>query len=69
MTVDSCFLVTEDTLIVNENDPGSVIYEEQNESGEYVIQFIAKIDSENDLDEIFIKQRTYYLEHQMEKLL
>ena len=31
MTVDSCFLVTEDTLIVNENDPGSVIYEEQDE--------------------------------------
>ena len=41
MTIDSCFLATEDTLIVNEND----------------------------LDEIFIKQKTYYLEHQMEKLL
>ena len=40
-----------------------------NESGEYVIQPITQIDSENDLDEIFIKQRTYYLEHQMEKLL
>ena len=40
-----------------------------NESGEYVIQSIAQIDFENDLDEIFIKQRTYYLEHQMEKLL
>lgn len=25
MSVDSCFLATEDTLIVNENDPGSVI--------------------------------------------
>ena len=45
MTIDSCFLATEDTLIVNENDPGSVIYE------------------------IFIKQRIYYVEHQMEKLL
>ena len=40
-----------------------------NESGKYIIQPIAQIDSENDLDEIFIKQRTYYLEHQMEKLL
>ena len=40
-----------------------------NESGKYVIQSIAQIDFENDLDEIFIKQRTYYLEHQMEKLL
>ena len=40
-----------------------------NESGEYVIQPITQIDSESDLDEIFIKQRTYYLEHQMEKLL
>ena len=40
-----------------------------NESGEYVIQPITQIDSENDLDDIFIKQRTYYLEHQMEKLL
>ena len=40
-----------------------------NESSEYVIQPITQIDSESDLDEIFIKQRTYYLEHQMEKLL
>ena len=40
-----------------------------NESGEYVIQPITQIDSENDLDEIFIKQRIYYVEHQMEKLL
>ena len=32
MTIDSCFLATEDTLIVNENDPGSVIYEEQDEA-------------------------------------
>ena len=40
-----------------------------NESGKYIIQPITQIDSENDLDEIFIKQRTYYLEHQMEKLL
>ena len=40
-----------------------------NESGDYAIQPITQIYSENDLDEIFIKQRTYYLEHQMEKLL
>ena len=40
-----------------------------NDSGEYVIQPIAKIDSEQDLDDIFIKQIMYYLEHQMEKLL
>lgn len=40
-----------------------------NESSEYVIQPIAQIDSERDLDKIFIKQRTYYLEHQMENLL
>ena len=40
-----------------------------NDSGEYVIQPITQIDSEQDLDDIFIKQRTYYLEHQMEKLL
>ena len=32
MTVDSCFLATEDTLIVNENDPGSVIFKEQDEA-------------------------------------
>ena len=32
MTVDSCFLATEDTLIVNENDPGAVIFEEQDEA-------------------------------------
>ena len=32
MTVDSCFLATENTLIVNENDPGSVIFEEQDEA-------------------------------------
>ena len=32
MSVDSCFFATEDTLIVNENDPGSVIYEEQDEA-------------------------------------
>ena len=31
MTVDSCLLTTEDTLIINENDPGSVIFEEQDE--------------------------------------
>ena len=40
-----------------------------NESGEYVIQPITQIDSENDLDEIFIKQKIYYVEHQMENLL
>lgn len=40
-----------------------------NDSGEYVIQPITQIDSEQDLDDIFIKQRMYYLEHQMEKLL
>lgn len=40
-----------------------------NESSEYVIQPIAQIDSEQDLDDIFIKQRMYYLEHQMENLL
>lgn len=40
-----------------------------NDSGEYVIQPIAQIDSEQDLDDIFIKQRMYYLEHQMENLL
>ena len=32
MTVDSCFLATEDTLIVNENDPGAVIFEEPDEA-------------------------------------
>ena len=32
MSIDSCFLATEDTLIVNENDPGSVIFEEQDEA-------------------------------------
>ena len=32
MTVDSCFLATEDTLIINENDPGAVIFEEQDEA-------------------------------------
>ena len=32
MSVDSCFLATEDTLIVNKNDPGSVIFEEQDEA-------------------------------------
>ena len=32
MSVDSCFLATENTLIVNENDPGSVIYEERDEA-------------------------------------
>ena len=32
MTVDSCLLTTEDTLIINENDPGSVIFEEQDEA-------------------------------------
>ena len=40
-----------------------------NESGEYVIQPITQIYSEQDLDDIFIKQRTYYVEHQMENLL
>ena len=40
-----------------------------NESGEYVIQSITQMDSEQDLDNIFIKQRMYYLEHQMENLL
>ena len=49
MSIDSCFFVTEDTLIVNENDPGAIIFKKK--------------------DEIFIKQGTYYLEHQMEKLL
>ena len=32
MSIDSCFLATEDTLIVNENDPGAVIFEEQDEA-------------------------------------
>ena len=32
MTVDSCFLATEDTLIINENDPGAIIFEEQDEA-------------------------------------
>ena len=32
MTVDSCFLATEDTLIVNENDPGAIIFKEKDEA-------------------------------------
>ena len=40
-----------------------------NESGNYIMQPIVQIDSESDLDDIFIKQRTYYVEYQMEKLL
>ena len=32
MTIDSCFLATENSLIINENDPGSVIFEEQDEA-------------------------------------
>ena len=32
MSVGSCFLATEDILIVNKNDPGSVIFKEQDEA-------------------------------------
>ena len=32
MTIDSCFLATEDTLIVNENDPGAIIFKEKDEA-------------------------------------
>ena len=38
MSVDSCFLATEDTLIVNKNDPGSVIYEEQDEACHNILE-------------------------------
>ena len=38
MTVDSCFLATEDTLIVNENDPGAVIFEEEDEASQHNLE-------------------------------
>ena len=38
MSVDSCFLATEDTLIVNKNDPGAIIFKEKDEACHNILE-------------------------------
>ncbi len=75
MTVDSCFLATEDMLIVNENDPGAIIFKEKDEACHNTLE-VEYFRGYEELDiymaDLYQKKggkRTYYLEHQMEKLL
>ena len=40
MSVDSCFLATEDILIVNKNDPGAIIFKEKDSPYLLTVNFL-----------------------------